>query len=199
MVKDIGHNVFHISMNWKGFISWVSIPNMKYTQYMLCFKHSGQIECKSFPHRQTESQINQKLDAHEFKSGDMDMSKISRCWLMQGAATIVITCVLCSSALLWSSVVRRLSSGVNFSIFDYSSDLNVLYQVCVFRVDRKKKPKMAALWLAEKFSTSTLKPLNGIQQNLNVPYQVFAYRADQKKNKMAALASDWLRHFRLLL
>ena len=61
------------------------------------------------------------------------------------------------------------SSVVNFSHFDISSettdknstkldrkqDLNVLYQVCVFRVDRK--------------------------------------------NKMAALASDWLRHFRLLL
>ena len=71
------------------------------------------------------------------------------------------------------SVVRRPSvrrpSSLTFHIFDFSSetaeknltklyrkvDLNVLYQVCVFRVDRK--------------------------------------------NKMAALASDWLRHFRLLL
>ena len=76
--------------------------------------------------------------------------------------TIVIMC--CPS-----SVVRRPSVVVNFHIFDFSSetaeqnltklyrkvDNNVLYQVCVFRVDRK--------------------------------------------NKMAALASDWLRHFRLLL
>ena len=108
------------------------------------------------------------------------------------------------------------------------------------------------LWLAETFSTSSLKPLNRIQQNLigskistfstkfvffwpigktrwppwpligwdifdfssetternsrkldrkqdlNVLYQVCVFRADQK-NKMAALASDWLRHFRLLL
>ena len=53
------------------------------------------------------------------------------------------------------------------------------------------------------FSTSPLKPLNGIQQNfdrkqdLNVLYQVCVFQADQK-NKMAALASDWLRHFWLL-
>ena len=38
-------------------------------------------------------------------------------------------------------------------------------QVCVFRADRKNK--MAALaWLAETFSTSPLKPLNGIKRNL---------------------------------
>ena len=36
------------------------------------------------------------------------------------------------------------------------------------------------------------------KQDLNVLYQVFVLRAD-RKNKMAALASDWLRHFRLLL
>ena len=75
----------------------------------------------------------------------------------------------CDHAL---SVVRRPSvrpSSLTFHIFDFSSettewnltklyrkvDLNVLYQVCVFRADRK--------------------------------------------NKMAALASDWLIHFRLLL
>ena len=36
------------------------------------------------------------------------------------------------------------------------------------------------------------------KQDLNVVYQVCVFRAD-RKNKMAALASDWLRHFRLLL
>ena len=35
------------------------------------------------------------------------------------------------------------------------------------------------------------------KQDLNIHYQVCVFRADQK-NKMAALASDWLRHFRLL-
>ena len=36
------------------------------------------------------------------------------------------------------------------------------------------------------------------KQDLNILYQVCVFWADQK-NKMAALASDWLRHFRLLL
>ena len=36
------------------------------------------------------------------------------------------------------------------------------------------------------------------KQDLNVLYQVCVFRAD-RRNKMAALASDWLRHFRLLL
>ena len=36
------------------------------------------------------------------------------------------------------------------------------------------------------------------KQDLNVLYQVCVLRADQK-NKMAALASHWLRHFQLLL
>ena len=35
-------------------------------------------------------------------------------------------------------------------------------------------------------------------QDLNVLYQVCVFRAD-RKNKMAALAFDWLRHFRILL
>ena len=36
------------------------------------------------------------------------------------------------------------------------------------------------------------------KQDFNVLYQVCVFRAD-RKNKMAALASDWLRHFLLLL
>ena len=189
----------------------------------------------------------------------------------------------------------------NSTKLDRKQDLNVLYQVCVFRVDRKNKMAALAsdwlkhfrllLWnrwtefnetwqearfqpplpslcfsgrsekqdgrpglgLAETFSTSPLKLLNGIQRNLtgskistsytkfvffgsigktrwpprsligwdifdcssetaernsmkldreqvlNVLYQVCVFGANRKKNKMAALASDWLRHFRLLL
>ena len=131
-------------------------------------------------------------------------------------------------------------------------DLNVLYQVCVFRADQKNK--MAALasdWLrhfrlllwnrwtefneiltGSKISTSSTKfvffgPIGKTRwppwlligwdisdfssetaernstkldrkQDLNVLYQVCVFRAD-RKNEMAALASDWLRYFRLLL
>ena len=178
----------------------------------------------------------------------------------------------------------------NWTKLDRKQDLNVLYQVCVFRADQKNKMAALAsdwlrcfrlllwsLWtelnetwqearsqslcfsgwsekqdgrpglrLAETFSTSPLKPLNGIQRNLtgskistsstkfvffgpigktrwppwpligwdifdfssetternwtkldrkqdlNVLYQVCVFRAD-RKNKMAALASDWLK------
>ena len=188
----------------------------------------------------------------------------------------------------------------NSTKLDRKQDLNALYQVCVFRADRKNKMAALAsdwlrhfrlllwngwtefnetwqearsqrpllslcfsgrsekqdgrpgLWLAEKFLTFPLKPLNRIQRNLTkskisksstnfvffgligksrwpprpligwdifdffsetaernstkldrkqdlyVLYQVCVFRAD-RKNKMAALASDWLRHFRLLL
>ena len=70
----------------------------------------------------------------------------------------------CDHAL---SVVRPLS--LTFHIFIFSSETNERNST---KLDRK--------------------------QDLNVLYQVSVFRADQK-NKMAALASDWLRHFRLLL
>ena len=58
--------------------------------------------------------------------------------------------------------------------------------------------------LAETFSTSPLKPLNRIQQNMigskiSKPSTKFVFFRADWKNKMAAPASDWLRHFRLLL
>ena len=154
---------------------------------------------------------------------------------------------------------------IGWDIFDFSSetaernstkldrkqDFNVLYQVCVFRTDRKNKMAALAsdwlrrfwlllwnrwtefnetwqearsqcilpslcfsgrsekqdgrpgLWLAEIFSTSPLKPLNGIQRNLTgskistSSTKFLFFQADQK-NKMVTLVSDWLRHFRLL-
>ena len=128
----------------------------------------------------------------------------------------------CDHAL---SVVRRLSSvrpsvvrlSLTFHIFDFSSetteqnstklnrkqDLNVLYQVCVFRANRKNK--MAALasdWLRHfDFSSETAEwnsTKHDRKQDLNVLFQVCVFRAD-RKNKMAALASDWLSNFGLLL
>ena len=68
----------------------------------------------------------------------------------------------------------------------------------------EKQDGRPCLWLAETFSTPYLKPLNGIQRNLTgskittSSTKFVFFRAD-RKNKMAALASDWLRHFRLLL
>ena len=92
----------------------------------------------------------------------------------------------------------------NSTKLDRKQDLNVLYQVCDFRADRKNK--MAALvsdWLRH-FLLLLWKPLNRIQRNLTgskiltSSTQVCVFRAD-RKNKMASLVSDWLRHFRLLL
>ena len=160
-----------------------------------------------------------------------------------------------------SSVVHP--SSLTFHIFDFSSetternlkklyrklDLKVIYQVCVFWVDRKNKMAALAsdwlrhfqlllwnrwtefnetwqtarsqrplpslcvfgrckkqdchpgLWLPETFSTSPLKPLNGIKRNLtrskistsSTKYVFFG--SNGRKNKMAALAADCLRHF----
>ena len=56
-------------------------------------------------------------------------------------------------------------------------------------------------WDIFDFSSETIKQNStklDRKQDLNVLYQVCVFRADQKI-KMAALASDWLRHFRLLL
>ena len=151
--------------------------------------------------------------------------------------------------------IFNFSSGTaewNSTKLDRKQDLNVLYQVCVFRTDRKNKMAALAsdwlrhfwlllwnrwtkfnetwqeagsqrplpslcfsdwlekqdgrpgLWLAETFfdySSETAEQnstkLDG-KQDLNVLYQVCVFRAD-RKNKMAALSSDRLRHFRLLL
>ena len=55
----------------------------------------------------------------------------------------------------------------NSTKLDRKQDLNILYQVCVFQANHKKKQDgRPVLWLAETFSTSPLKPLNGIQRNL---------------------------------
>ena len=56
-------------------------------------------------------------------------------------------------------------------------------------------------WDIFDFSSETAKRIStklDRKQDLNALYQVCVFRAD-KKNKMAAMASDWLRHFRLLL
>ena len=68
----------------------------------------------------------------------------------------------------------------------------------------EKQDGRPGLWLAETFSTSPLKPLNRIQRiltgsKISMSSTKFVVFLADRKNKMAALASDWLRHFRLLL
>ena len=91
----------------------------------------------------------------------------------------------------------------NSTNLDSKQDLNALYQVCAFRTDRENK--MAAWPLIGRdifdfFSETAEWNSTKLDRNqdLNALYQVCVFRAD-RKNKMAALASDWPRHFRLLL
>ena len=58
------------------------------------------------------------------------------------------------------------TTELNSTKLDRKQDINVLYQVCVFRADGKKQDGRTGVWLAESFSTSSLKQLNGIQWNL---------------------------------
>ena len=67
----------------------------------------------------------------------------------------------------------------------------------------EKEDGRPGFWLAETFSTTPLQLLNGIQRNLiggkiSTPSTKFVFFGADRKNKMAALVSDWLRHFRLL-
>ena len=101
---------------------------------------------------------------------------------------------------------------IGWDIFDFSSetdeqnstkldrkkDCNVLYQVCVFGPIGKQDGR-PGLWLAEPFSTSPLKLLNRIQPNLTgeifqSPLLSLCF-SGRSENRMAILASDWLRHF----
>ena len=68
----------------------------------------------------------------------------------------------------------------------------------------EKQDGRPGLWLAETFWTSPLKPLNGIRRNLtgskiSTSFTKFMFFWVNQKNKMATLASDWPRHYRLLL
>ena len=67
----------------------------------------------------------------------------------------------------------------------------------------EKQDGRPGLLLAETFSTSPLKLLNGIQRKLtgskiSTFSTKFVFFQADRKNKMAALSFDWLRHFGLL-
>ena len=90
----------------------------------------------------------------------------------------------------------------NSTKLDRKQELNILYQVCVFRVDRKTRwpPWPLIVWDIFDFSSETVERNStklARNQDIIVLYHVCVFLAD-RKNKMAALASDWLRHFRLL-
>ena len=74
-----------------------------------------------------------------------------------------------SRRLKCTIVIMRCPSSLTFHIFDFSSET---VEQNLTKLDRK--------------------------QDLNALYQVCVFRSD-RKNKMAALAPDWLRHFRLLI
>ena len=81
--------------------------------------------------------------------------------------TIVI--MRCPSSVRPSVRLSVVHPSLTFHIFDFSSETTEQNST---KLDRK--------------------------QELNILYQVCVFRVDSK-NKMAALASDWLRHFQLLL
>ena len=102
----------------------------------------------------------------------------------------------------WLRHFRLLSETAeqNSTKLDRKQDLKVLYQVG----RSEKQDGRLGLWLAETFSTSPLKPLQRIQRNvtgskISMSPTKFVFFGSIRKNKMAALASDWLRHFQLLL
>ena len=87
---------------------------------------------------------------------------------------------------------------------DYgSTTINVPYQVCVFRADRKNKIAAAASDWLRHFQLLIWNRWTELREtwqetDLNVLCQICVFQADQK-NKMNALGSDWLKHSRLLL
>ena len=106
---------------------------------------------------------------------------------------------------------------IGWDIFDFSSetaeqnstkldrkqDHNALYQVCVFRpIGKTRWPPWPLIGRDIFDFSSETAELNSKKldrkQDLKAVYQVCVFRAN-RKNKMAALSSDWLRHFRLLL
>ena len=91
----------------------------------------------------------------------------------------------------------------NSTKLDRKQYLNVLYQVCDFRDDRKNKMvALASDWLIH-FGLLLWNRLTEFKETWQEarsqrPLPSLCFRGDWK-NKMAALASDWLRHFGLLL
>ena len=110
------------------------------------------------------------------------------------------------------SVVRKLShfqlllwnGWRNSTKLDRMQDLNVLYQVCVFRADPKNKMAAPASDWLRHFQlllwnqwTDFNETWQEARSQCLLPSLCFSGRS--LKKKMAAMAHDWLRHFWLLL
>ena len=87
----------------------------------------------------------------------------------------------------------------NSTKLDRKQDLNALYQVLCYS-GRSEKQKLIGWDIFDFFSETAEWNSTKLDRNqdLNALYQVCVFRVD-RKNKMAALAYDWPRHFRLLL
>ena len=155
--------------------------------YFPCFKSiSGWMSCLiSFIHRKRRNMRKTYVLVH--------LSRRLKC-------TIVI--MRCPSSVCPSLTFHIFdffseTAEQNSTKLDRKQDLNVLYQVCVFRADRKINMAAWPLigWDILDFSSETAEPNEtklDRKQDLKVLYQVCVFRADQKI-KMAAPASDWLR------
>ena len=78
----------------------------------------------------------------------------------------------------------------NSTTLDRKQDLEVLYQVCVFRADRKNKMAAPASDWPRHFRLLFWNCWTEFSKT---------WQKIRSKNKNAVLASDWLRHFQLLL
>ena len=117
----------------------------------------------------------------------------------------------------WDIIDFSETDEQNLTILDRKQDFNIIYQVSVFSSPEPKAqvsychsaPSVIHLSVRRPsinfhifhFSSETAERNStklDRKQDLNALYHVCVFRAD-RKNKMAALASDWLRHFWLLL
>ena len=122
---------------------------------------------------------------------------ICRIHLIHNLCTIIAT----NAVFDFSSETERNSTKV-----DRKQDLNVFYQVCLFRSIGKNKMAVPAsdwlryfrllLWNRWTEINETLHEARYMYQR-SLPGLCISGRS-KKKNKMAYLASDWLRHFGLL-
>ena len=138
---------------------------------------------------------------------------LSRCFLVHLSRRLKCTIVI-MRRLKCTIVIMRCPSSFTFHFFDFFSesaewnltklyrklDLNIIYQIVFFfgPIGKTRWPPWPLIdWDIFDFSSETAERNSTKlerKQNLNVLYQVCTFWVD-RKNKMAVLASDWLRHY----